>query len=80
MKYPNPHSLISRHPEPLTSRRLSYLIAILALILLSNTYFATAHTVNDEDIFPDLYEASVQELQHGMDAGHFTGVDLVKVG
>lgn len=75
MKYPNP---LSRHPEPLTSRRLNYLIAILALILLSNTYFATAHTVNDEDIFPDLYEASVQELQHGMDAGHFTGVDLVK--
>lgn len=77
MKYPNP---LSRHPELLTSRRLNYLIAILALILLSNTYFATAHTVNDEDIFPDLYEASVQELQHGMDAGHFTGVDLVKVG
>ncbi|KAI0077607.1 amidase signature enzyme [Panus rudis PR-1116 ss-1] len=28
--------------------------------------------------FPDLYEASVLELQAGLDAGHFTSVDLVK--
>ncbi|KAF9036317.1 amidase signature enzyme [Panaeolus papilionaceus] len=28
--------------------------------------------------FPDLYEASVMELQAGLDAGHFTSVDLVK--
>lgn len=27
---------------------------------------------------PDLYEASVAELQVGLDAGHFTSVDLVK--
>ncbi|KAJ7215196.1 amidase signature enzyme [Mycena rebaudengoi] len=27
---------------------------------------------------PDLYEASVAELQAGLDAGHFTSVDLVK--
>ncbi|KAJ7091007.1 amidase signature enzyme [Mycena epipterygia] len=27
---------------------------------------------------PDLYEASVPELQAGLDAGHFTSVDLVK--
>ena len=29
--------------------------------------------------FPDLYEASVLELQEGLDAGHFSSVDLVKV-
>lgn len=29
--------------------------------------------------FPDLYEASVLELQKGLDAGHFTSVHLVKV-
>ena len=29
--------------------------------------------------FPDLYEATVMELQAGLDAGHFTSVDLVKV-
>lgn len=28
---------------------------------------------------PDLYEASVPELQAGLDAGHFSSVDLVKV-
>ncbi|KAH8823884.1 amidase signature enzyme [Flagelloscypha sp. PMI_526] len=27
---------------------------------------------------PDLYEASIVELQHGLDAGHFTSVDLVQ--
>lgn len=28
--------------------------------------------------FPDLYEASITELQAGLDAGHFTSVDLIK--
>ncbi|KAI9437952.1 amidase signature enzyme [Lactarius indigo] len=27
---------------------------------------------------PDLYEASIAELQHGLENGHFTSVDLVK--
>ncbi|KAJ3761105.1 amidase signature enzyme [Lentinula raphanica] len=27
---------------------------------------------------PDLYEASILELQHGLDAGQFTSVDLIK--
>jgi len=29
--------------------------------------------------YPDLYEASVLELQQGLDVGHFSSVDLVKV-
>lgn len=28
---------------------------------------------------PDLYEASILELQKGLDAGQFTSVDLIKV-
>lgn len=28
---------------------------------------------------PDLYEASILQLQAGLDAGHFSSVDLVKV-
>ena len=28
---------------------------------------------------PDLYEASIAELQEGLEHGHFTSVDLVKV-
>ena len=31
-------------------------------------------------MLPDLYEASVTELQMGLDGGRFTSVDLVKVG
>ena len=30
--------------------------------------------------FPDLYEASIAELQQGLEKGLFTSVDLVKVG
>ena len=30
-------------------------------------------------VFPDLYEASVLELQAGLDDGSFSSVDLVKV-
>ncbi|KAG7451518.1 amidase signature enzyme [Guyanagaster necrorhizus] len=30
------------------------------------------------DVFPDLYEASVSELQEGLDEGLFTSVDLIK--
>lgn len=30
-------------------------------------------------MYPDLYEASVVELQAGLDACHFSSVDLVKV-
>lgn len=29
--------------------------------------------------YPDLYEASIEELQHGLDSGLYTSVDLVKV-
>jgi hypothetical protein len=29
-------------------------------------------------VYPDLSEASVQDLQQGMEAGNFTSIDLVK--
>jgi amidase len=32
-----------------------------------------------ETVFPDLYEASITTLQAGLEAGHFSAVDLVKV-
>ena len=31
------------------------------------------------DKFPDLYEASIAELQHGLQNGDFSSVDLVEV-
>jgi len=33
----------------------------------------------DDLPFPDLYEASILDLQIGLDAGNYTSVDLVKV-
>lgn len=36
-------------------------------------------TRTDQLKFPDLYEASIAELQEGMEKGLFTSVDLVKV-
>ena len=36
-------------------------------------------TVSNSVTFPDLYEASIAELQDGLENGHFTSVDLVKV-
>jgi len=29
--------------------------------------------------YPDLYEASIEQLQNGLEQGHFTSVDLVRV-
>ncbi|KAJ7050967.1 amidase signature enzyme [Mycena amicta] len=54
-----------------------------ALVLLYSRYFSIASAfgfggVARAPALPDLYEASVFELQTGLDAGHFTSVDLVK--
>ena len=51
------------------TRWFSFFLAVVACLQSS-----TAATV-----FPDLYEASVLELQAGLDAGTFSSVDLVKV-
>lgn len=59
---------------------LSFLALILALVY-------TSHGLKQEVLrlpnaappFPDLYEASVAELQDGLQKGLFTSVDLVKV-
>ena len=46
--------------------------------MASEIQTTTTELVNPVDL-PDLYEASIAELQEGMDKGHFTSVDLVKV-
>lgn len=62
---------------------LSTFLAISACLqILSgvSTAAATTSSTSVSDVtFPDLYEASVAELQAGLDAGTFTSVDLVKV-
>ncbi|KAF8653648.1 hypothetical protein AX16_003800 [Volvariella volvacea WC 439] len=53
---------------------------ILSLILFSLLIYTTPACFSPKAVakFPDLYEASVEELQAGLDAGHYTSVDLVK--
>ena len=56
------------------------LLAIFAYLQITRGVITTLDwTVNTQIVFPDLYEASVLELQAGLDAGHFSSVDLVKV-
>ncbi|KZS96768.1 amidase signature enzyme [Sistotremastrum niveocremeum HHB9708] len=51
----------------------------LVLIFLAVSYSLEAkHGGNPGEIFPDLYEASISDLQAGLAAGNFTSVDLVK--
>jgi len=57
-----------------------FLISALPLLFLGNTRAHSSHSYSGTIVFPDLYEASIEELQNGMEAGHFTSVDLVQVG
>jgi amidase len=58
---------------------LSVLLAVLACLQIARGISANTVSTADEDVnFPDLYEASILELQAGLDAGQFTSVDLVK--
>ncbi|PPQ69889.1 hypothetical protein CVT26_014152 [Gymnopilus dilepis] len=55
---------------------LAFLVLLEALVLGVS---AAADAPDAKGItLPDLYEASVLELQAGLDAGHFTSVDLIK--
>lgn len=62
-------------PSPIAMKTVSatsIFLAILCWLCLS----CRLTTATD---FPDLYEASVVELQNGLDNGDFTSVDLIKV-
>ncbi|KAK6992535.1 amidase domain-containing protein [Favolaschia claudopus] len=51
------------------------LFALLVAIIPSALSFSSPRA--DAPTFPDLYEATIADLQAGLDAGHFTSVDLV---
>lgn len=62
--------------------RLSLLtigILVLALVCASQGQTSAQSPTSAAINFPDLYEASIAELQDGLERGHFTSVDLVKV-
>jgi len=62
---------------------LSALLAVFACLQIARGVTTTGDSTVEQHQpqvqFPDLYEASVLELQQGLDAGHFSSVDLVKV-
>ncbi|KAJ3967751.1 amidase signature domain-containing protein [Lentinula raphanica] len=51
-------------------------LGLLQTLSVHSLTTTTPRTV--EAPLPDLYEASILELQHGLDAGQFTSVDLIK--
>lgn len=51
----------------------------LFCLAFAQSIFATSQLSNSASKFPDLYEASVVELQGGLERGDFTSVDLVRV-
>ncbi|KIM38862.1 hypothetical protein M413DRAFT_419820 [Hebeloma cylindrosporum] len=61
---------------------LSALLALFACLQIARGVTTredgTAEQRKPQIQFPDLYEASVLELQQGLDAGHFSSADLVK--
>ncbi|KZT01569.1 amidase signature enzyme [Laetiporus sulphureus 93-53] len=63
---------------------LCWTLLSFAVLLLSHATLASRPSVLSTEVlehraaFPDLYEASVEELQAGLQSGTFTSVDLVK--
>jgi amidase len=52
---------------------------ILSLLVGDSSGGDVSNNARPSSKFPDLYEATLAELQEGMEKGHFTSVDLVKV-
>jgi hypothetical protein len=65
--------------------RLTALLAACLALLVATTHLPTGvqaasiESNRRDNGFPDLYEATFEELQSGLDGGKFTSVDLVKV-
>ncbi|KDR74826.1 hypothetical protein GALMADRAFT_269063 [Galerina marginata CBS 339.88] len=71
-----------RNQEPIisfTKLWIFVLLVVLACLQIAPRILVSTKSNGAEAVkFPDLYEASVLELQAGLDAGHFSSVDLVK--
>lgn len=53
------------------------IVGLVFSLILGHTH--GRGTVKVQGSFPDLYEATIAELQEGMVRGHFSSVDLVRV-
>jgi amidase len=87
------YSSDAMHPEGLKTyrqnlnRSVFWRLCALGVLSLVCTYLTHGFSLPSPlrfgvvhlPVLPDLYEASVRELQAGLDAGHFSSVHLVKV-
>ncbi|KAH0581111.1 hypothetical protein H2248_012239 [Termitomyces sp. 'cryptogamus'] len=55
-----------------------FMFLFFVCVLIQPLWSATLPQVRKSIALPDLYEASIAELQAGLSAGHFSSVDLVK--
>lgn len=86
---PRKKSTVEYLPQPIPAKkwwtivlRRSIVVALMAVIYttLFTSYFShKPPTFSPTSEFPDLYEASIADLQAGLGNGLFTSVDLVKV-
>lgn len=67
----------------LSSTAMKAILRLCSLTLLASKAFSLpslqARNNDKGAYYPDLYEATFAELGAGLDAGHFTSADLVKV-
>ncbi|TBU57899.1 amidase signature enzyme [Dichomitus squalens] len=72
-------SPMARNMLSLKLKLYSAFVLIFALVCVSAGLQQSGPTTAAQSVtFPDLYEASIAELQDGLEKGHFTSVDLVK--
>jgi hypothetical protein len=72
------HTIILNSRTPIR-RTLKFLVfGLLALVVHLHFSLRWSPKVH-QNVLPDLYEASIAEIQEGLEKGMFTSVDLVKV-
>ncbi|KAF7354246.1 Amidase signature enzyme [Mycena venus] len=64
-------------PNASFRRRLWFSLALI-LVCMNLARWLSFFKVSPAPVLPDLYEASIRDLQAGLDAGHFSSVHLVQ--
>ncbi|KAF8212983.1 amidase signature domain-containing protein [Mycena galopus ATCC 62051] len=67
----------SQAPNASFHRRLWFSLALI-LVCMNLARWLFCFKVSPAPVLPDLYEASIRDLQGGLDAGHFSSIHLVQ--
>ena len=62
-----------------TTMYTRFLLCCISFIILLHFLGPSAKANTSKSTLPGLYEATITDLQDGLEQGHFTSVDLVKV-